>query len=119
MPNRSKELQEAIRKRAREIWEESGRIPGRDSQNWLRAEEDVLRAWTPRQRSQPAIQVRVGEKIYTATYDPGLAGGYIPGEFKPGDPVELRFEAGELFLKRRSGQEFQARIIRIEDNKAS
>jgi len=31
---------ELIAVRAHEIWEESGRVPGRDDQNWLEAEQD-------------------------------------------------------------------------------
>ena len=36
------ELQERIALRAYQIFEESGRIPGRDLYNWLRAEQEVL-----------------------------------------------------------------------------
>jgi DUF2934 family protein len=36
------ELQSRIAMRAYEIYEESGYVPGRDLENWLRAEQEVL-----------------------------------------------------------------------------
>ena len=38
----SEALQEEIRQRAHEIYEERGREPGYDEQDWLRAEAEVL-----------------------------------------------------------------------------
>ncbi|HZQ23910.1 MAG TPA: DUF2934 domain-containing protein [Terriglobales bacterium] len=110
-PTRPKELEAAIRKRASEIWEESGRIPGHDAENWLRAETEVLAQWASRQKRVAGIRVRVAETIYVAEYDPAEAGGYRPGEFKSGDPVELRFEGEDLYVKRAAGQELRARIV--------
>jgi HSP20 family molecular chaperone IbpA len=37
-----RELEDAIVRRAQEIWETSGFIPGRDLENWLRAESELL-----------------------------------------------------------------------------
>ena len=36
------ELQTKIRLRAYQLFEESGHVPGRDLENWLRAENEVL-----------------------------------------------------------------------------
>lgn len=35
---------EEIARRAREIYEQSGRVPGRDVQNWLQAEAELMAA---------------------------------------------------------------------------
>lgn len=36
------ELEERIRRRAHQIWEEGGRQEGRDLEHWLEAEQEVL-----------------------------------------------------------------------------
>lgn len=36
---------EKVRQKATEVWEKSGRIPGRDVQNWLEAERIVKSEW--------------------------------------------------------------------------
>ncbi|HJT89915.1 MAG TPA: DUF2934 domain-containing protein [Bryobacteraceae bacterium] len=38
------ELEERIRRRAHQIWEEGGRHEGRDLEDWLQAEQEVLGA---------------------------------------------------------------------------
>ncbi len=42
--NGSKPTHDDIARRAREIYERSGRIPGRDLENWLEAESQLLAA---------------------------------------------------------------------------
>jgi len=46
-------LDEEIRKRADELWEENGRASGRDDEYWLSAEREVLGRYTA-QRQQSA-----------------------------------------------------------------
>ena len=46
-------LDEEIRKRAYELWEENGRVSGRDDEYWLSAEREVLGRYTA-QRQQSA-----------------------------------------------------------------
>jgi hypothetical protein len=46
-------LDEEIRKRAYELWEENGRASGRDDEYWLSAEREVLGRYTA-QRQQSA-----------------------------------------------------------------
>ncbi len=47
----SRPTHEEIAQRARAIYEQSGRIPGRDLENWLAAEAQLL---APRQMAPPA-----------------------------------------------------------------
>ncbi len=44
LSNRGNLTHEEIAERARTIYEESGRIPGRDVENWLQAESQLLQA---------------------------------------------------------------------------
>lgn len=40
---RSPEMEAAIRRRAEEIYEARGRVPGHEVEDWLQAEADVVR----------------------------------------------------------------------------
>jgi hypothetical protein len=40
------DLREAIRRRAEEIYVRNGRIPGREVENWVQAEKEILREAT-------------------------------------------------------------------------
>ncbi|MDD5428282.1 MAG: DUF2934 domain-containing protein [Candidatus Omnitrophica bacterium] len=42
-PQRSEKTVESIRKKAYEIYEKNGRVPGRDLNNWLEAETIILK----------------------------------------------------------------------------
>jgi hypothetical protein len=44
MNSNSKPTHEEIARRAREIYERSGRRPGRDLENWLQAERELIAA---------------------------------------------------------------------------
>lgn len=44
MTNNSKPSHEEIARRARELYERSGRRPGRDLENWLEAERELISA---------------------------------------------------------------------------
>jgi hypothetical protein len=103
------ELQQAIRRRAQEIYEESGRIPGRDLENWVQAEHDVLAAESAQRRV--AILVRVNGIEYVGEYS-AAAGGYMPGEFAPGDPITVRFEGEKkMYICLRNGTELETAIV--------
>ena len=105
------ELREAMRRRAEEIYEKSGRIPGRDLQNWFLAEAEIRRETATRSPSKPAVVVKVEGVQYIGEYDSALALGYTPGEFITGDPVRVRFESGKMFVLRPNGQHLETTIV--------
>lgn len=105
------ELREAMRRRAEEIYEKSGRIPGRDLQNWFMAEAEIRRETATRSARKPAVVVNVEGVQYVGEYDSSLASGYVPGEFVAGDPVRVRFESGKMFVIRPNGQHLETTII--------
>jgi Protein of unknown function (DUF2934) len=114
-PARSKfseaELREAMRRRAEEIYEKSGRIPGRDLHNWALAEAQILMETATGTPRKPAVVVNVEGVQYIGEYDSALASGYTPGEFVAGDPVRVRFEPGKMFVTRPNGQHLETTII--------
>jgi|SRR5882672_1679158 len=107
----SHQLQEAIRRRATELFRKSGGIAGQDAENWYQAEAEILResAGTPVRR---AIVVNVQGVVYTGEYECTSAEGYLPGEWKPGDPVPVRLAGDRLFLRRPNGRELQTTIVK-------
>lgn len=107
---RATELNEAIGRRAREIYEESGRIAGRDVENWIKAEAEIQSGQKGTARKS-AVVVRVDGVQYVGEYRPGLAEGYTPGEFAKGDPVPVRFDGNQMFVKRHNGKELATRLV--------
>jgi hypothetical protein len=105
------ELREAMRRRAEEIYEKSGRIPGRDLQNWFLAEAEIRRETATRSPRKAAVVVKVEGVQYIGEYDSALALGYAPGEFIAGDPVRVRFESGKMFVLRPNGQHLETTIV--------
>jgi Protein of unknown function (DUF2934) len=105
------ELRESMRHRAEEIYEKSGRIPGRDLQNWFLAEAEIRKETATRSARKPAVVVNVEGVQYVGEYDSALASGYTPGEFIPGDPVRVRFESGKMFVIRPNGQHLETTVI--------
>ena len=79
----------AVRQRAQKLFEESGRVSGRDQENWLRAEAEIdAEACTC---GKPAyVVIKFKGVTYTGEYD-ALATDYRPGELA-GAPVN---EVGE------------------------
>lgn len=64
----AREQQEAIRRRAEEIYIRSGRIPGRDVENWVQAESEILREAEERASRQTAVVVKVdGSSTWAST----------------------------------------------------
>jgi hypothetical protein len=107
---RAADLNEAIGRRAREIYEKSGRIAGRDLENWVQAEAEIL-SERKRLARRSAVVVRVEGVQYVGEYRPASAGGYTPGEFAKGDPVPVRFDGDQMFVKRPNGKELATRIV--------
>ncbi|HXM69110.1 MAG TPA: DUF2934 domain-containing protein [Candidatus Acidoferrum sp.] len=109
--NYSRETLEAIRRRATEFYQRSGKLEGHDAENWYLAEAEILResATHPLRR---AVVVTIQGVVYTAEYECGSAEGYTPGEWKPGDPIPVRFDGDKLFLRRPNGRELQTTIIK-------
>jgi hypothetical protein len=105
------ELREAMRRRAEEIYEKSGRVPGRDLHNWALAEAQIRMETATRSPRKPAVVVNVDGVQYIGEYDFDMAFGYTPGEFVAGDPVRVRFESGKMFVIRANGQHLETTII--------
>jgi hypothetical protein len=59
-PMATKPTQQEIAARARAIYEESGRLPGRDLQNWLQAEDQLIA-----QHQQGSVRENSAEKTST------------------------------------------------------
>ena len=106
----SSELQEAIRKRAEEIYVRNGRIAGRDLENWTQAEAEIAREGGNAMR-RTAIVVDVDGVQYVGEYASESSQDYQPGEFSEGEDISIRFERDKMFLKRPNGKELQTTII--------
>jgi len=112
---RDPELDGAIRRRAEELWEQRGRVDGHSVEDWVQAEKEVTRSWRQKAKlTAAAMVVKVKDVIYTVEYDPAHAGGYRPGEFAPGEALQLRFDREKMYVKRRNGSEFQTTIVKKE-----
>ena len=107
----SLQLQNAVRKRASDLYWQSGGIEGHDLENWRQAEAEILRE-TDAPLSRPAVVINVEGVVYTGEYDLFAAGGYMPGEWKAGDRVVVRLEGDQLFLRRPNGLELETRIVK-------
>jgi hypothetical protein len=107
-PNR----QEAIRRRAEEIYIRNGRIPGRDVENWAQAEQEILREFGEQPARKTAIIVRVNGAEYIGEYNPESSDGYVPGEFGAGASVPVRFHGDKMFVKRPNGKELETTIVK-------
>jgi len=105
------DLHEAIRRRAEEIYIQSGRIPGRDVENWTQAEREILDQAATRNR-RAAIIVRVNGVQYVGEYRPESSDGYVPGEFGLGASVAVRLEGDRMCIRRANGKELVTRIVR-------
>ncbi len=106
----SSELQDAIRKRAEEIYVRSGRIAGRDLENWSQAEAEIAREAGKSMR-RTAIVVDVDGVQYVGEYRSESSDGYQPGEFGLGQDISIRFERDKMFLKRLNGKELETTIV--------
>ena len=105
------ELHEAIRRRAEEIYIRNGRLPGRDTENWAQAEQEILSEAAGGVRRK-AVVVRVNGVQYFGEYQPEACDGYQPGEFGKGNVVPVRFEGNKMFVKRPNGKELETTIVK-------
>jgi hypothetical protein len=101
----------AVRQRAQKLFEESGRVSGRDQENWLRAEAEIdAEACTC---GKPAyVVIKFKGVTYTGEYD-ALATDYRPGELA-GAPVEWKLESETMIITRSNGMQLTARIVKQE-----
>ena len=111
-PTAPRDLHEAIRCRAEEIYIRNGRIPGRDLENWAQAEQEIRREFADRPHRRTAIVVRVDGAEYIGEYNPESCDGYAPGEFGPGASVPVRFHGDKMFVKRPNGKELETTIVK-------
>jgi len=105
---------EAIRRRAEEIYIRSGRIPGHDLENWTQAEQEITREAAEPPARRTAIVVKVNGVQYVGEYALDSSEGYTPGEFKKGVPVPVRFDGDKMFVKRPNGKELETRIVKMD-----
>jgi Protein of unknown function (DUF2934) len=101
----------AIRERAKQLYQRNGGIEGRDIENWCEAEAEILRESTC-QAVRRAVVINLDGVVYTGEYEPSSADDYMPGEWKTGDPVPVRFDGNQLFLRRPNGRELQTTIVK-------
>ncbi len=106
------ELHDAIRRRAEEIYIRNGRISGRDVQNWVQAEQEILREAAERSSRRTAVVINVNGTQYVGEYGAESAEGYTPGEFAVGDPVPVRFEGDYMFVQRPNGRELKTTLVK-------
>lgn len=109
--NYSPPQQQAIRRRAAELYQLRGQAEGHDLENWCQAEAEILRE-TATHSVRRAIVVNFDGVVYTGEYESTSADGYTPGEWKSGDPVPVRFVGDKLYLRRRNGRELQTTIVK-------
>ena len=107
----SPQMQEAIRRRATDLYRRGGEAEGHDVENWCRAEAEILRE-TAAHLAHPAVVVNVEGVVYTGEYESASAGGYVPGEWKAGDRVPVRLDGDRLFLRRPNGRELETSVVK-------
>lgn len=112
---RTPEIEEAIRRRAEKLYEERGRAPGHEVEDWVKAEAEVLHEIEIESAPKPAfVSIRFEGAVFTGEYDAKRCDGYVPGEFRAAAPVEIRFETGKMYVKRPNGKELETRVVRKE-----
>lgn len=111
-PTSFADRQEAIRRRAEEIYIRNGSVPGRDLENWARAEKEILRESAGVSPGKTAIIIKIDGIEYVGEYDLATADGYQPGEFGPGAAVSVRFHGNKMLVKRPSGKVLETTIVR-------
>ena len=124
------DLQDAIRRRAEQIYIRGGRIPGRDLENWRQAEQEIMQEIATRAgekggplkrdiglsgetlgKKRRAVIVRVQGVQYIGEYNPEFSAGYTPGEFGSGASVPVRIDGDKMFLTRPNGTELETTIV--------
>jgi Protein of unknown function (DUF2934) len=104
------DLDEAIRTRAKEIYLKSGGSAGRDLENWIQPEAEILR-----ERSEAsgrrAVIVDVDGVQYVGEYSSESSEGYSPGEFATGEDLAVRFNGEKMFVRRPNGKELETTVV--------
>jgi hypothetical protein len=108
---------EAIRRRAEEIYIRNGKIPGRDSENWVQAEQEILRESAEPRARRTAIVVRVDGSEYIGEYNAEVSDGYRPGEFGRSTSVPVRFHGDKMLVLRPNGKVLETTIVKKIDEK--
>jgi len=103
---------EAIRRRAEEIYFRSGRIPGRDKENWAQAEQEIERESAAEHATRRGIVINVNGMQYVGEYTADSSDGYKPGELGSGTTVSVRFDGDKMFVKRPNGKELETAIVK-------
>ena len=103
-------VHEAICRRAKEIYIQSGCVPGRDLDNWVQAEREITAQAKAAGRKE--VVIAVNGVRFIGEYLPEISNGYVPGEFAAGASVPVRFEGDKMFLRRPNGKELETHIVR-------
>lgn len=110
---RSSTVEEAIRRRAEQLYVQRGKVPGHEIQDWLQAEAEVTGKIAQPGKSAFVI-IRFQGATYTGEYDVRSCADYRHGEFCPGSPVEISFNGDKMYLKRPNGKELETRVVKKE-----
>ena len=128
-------LEEAIGRRARELYDLRGRVEGHDLEDWLQAEAELTgkiekqekpshektcvegTEWpsppaAPANRKPAFFNVKVDGVLYTVEYDSNRCDSYNPGMLKKGQPLQLRLEDNKLYVKLPNNQELETKVIK-------
>jgi hypothetical protein len=104
-------VHEAIVRRARELWEQRGRVDGHADEDWAQAEAEVRQQLAQPKVASPAfLAVKANGCVYTCRYDRN-SDTYKPGDIAPGETIRLRFEGEKVYLRFRD-HELETTIVR-------
>jgi hypothetical protein len=106
------DFREAIRRRAEEVFVRNGRVTGRDVDNWMQAEKEILQEAAASSARHPAVVINVNGIPFVGEYPSAFADGYAPGEFAAGDAVPVRFEGNHMFVQRPNGRELKTTLVK-------
>jgi hypothetical protein len=110
-PAPGRDQQEAIRRRAEEIYIRNGRVADHDWKNWVQAEQEIM-AESARPTTRKAIVVKVNGEQYIGEYNQRSSEGYVPGEFGPGDSVTIRFRGDKMLVLRPTGKVLETTLVK-------
>ena len=103
--------EEAIRKRAEEIYEQEGRVAGHDEENWLRAEAEVTAEAASKNPTRCArILIKANGSLITVQYDPQTTDSR-PGELA-GQPGRICIDNDRTVITRKNGGVLETSILK-------
>lgn len=104
-------VHDAIVRRARELWEQRGRVDGHADEDWAQAEAEVRQQLAQPKVASPAfLAVKANGYVYTCRYDRN-SDIYQPGDLVAGEAIRLRIDGDKLYLKVRD-RELETTIVR-------